>query len=596
MSKLIIDKIVSTSETVISDSIVGVIIPSESGDEFPKLYTSFSELVRVYNTDKLDFTRYSLLFESGYSVCATKLVDKIDNYSSLRLNSNGLIPYSFPKLNYNYSPSSGQLDNISSYKLNHNSNNIILDFSNVTNMEGFISYTYFDQTNPDKEYIGLIVLDNLSGNNPLVGTSPDINISDYENDYYIHLTGKTRAEVFGKIVELINTPPATSVGKITPDRMYASVFGDVIHILDYRFHMTLKYFTVDNLIYTNDIVYQNKILCELSESTKIIEFFSKISGANGNEISIKFNKIKKDFYVSYYSRIIEEYRYTDLYNLMIQLNENSNYISCNTFTTSDINITSMISYSLSGYELEDFNTSRIIQLKESLVKFNDEDVIIDLFLYDDINDSSVVDLIKSLAKDKDDTSISIYGSNYFLPIFNTQLEDGSDILSDDNSLYTFGYVVFNGVLIPSSYFILEEISTNIAGIVERDISLVPQVNDELAEGLKSLGINYILYNNLIYYVQYLYSNYSDKNYGIIFTENKIISRYKELVKYLGADYNSTREVVLKLNNNLTSSTYLIKSIKIDKLTISEGVLDLTLSVATYDLIEEILRININIKK
>ena len=466
--------------------IVGIIIDSKSGLEYPSIIDTYSQFEEIFDDGEIELNKYKILFNAGYKLAPFKVVSEPENYATLRLTKDNNIPYCSPRFNQKYTQAELPLEYNISNKRKGTTNHFIIKYGDDFPTENGISYFFLyprkapDNSraiNPFQFKIAIIADKSLPD-----GASPanlrnvaggifrieknDSNIINLINEglknrEYLDENGDTQIGGDGYFIREIDTNTYL---------YYTPIYLPKIDWFDLP--------EGSKLFYSKK--YENDILSEWTENSKVIEFYSKFSGRSGSYISIKINKTDRELSVLYKGIQKENYTFSSLKELHDKIISQSKYLSCALFID-NLNLLYDGEYFLDNYIEETYTKEDIVNTVDNVL--TDEYVDIDLFLYDFEIDHKFLIRLSSLAIQKKFISIiNIDTPNFYYP--------------SDNIFSCYGKFSLSGIEINTSYLFIDSLMNKFTSTINYDISIknpVDNSSDILNELLKN-KINHIRYD------------------------------------------------------------------------------------------------------
>jgi hypothetical protein len=289
--------------------------------EYPTIYYSFDEFYIDFYDGSIDLEKYRLLFNSGYYLSASKVIKRSNNYGTLRLTNSSQLPYCNPCYGKSYSPEIISHDKVLSKSVNY-TNHFYIDFENWNS--DFDSKDYFLFIEKDRlgNYVSSVYFNSLNiGDLTTIGLYPE----DYSKGDFISPTIPFSSKE-DNINYIVNSLKLKGF-KVYRESEYLYVFYKD------EYFPSINYSR--GFIIGEKEEYESDILSRLTESNKIIEFYSITSGRSSRYINIDTTE-SNILLVKYNEEIKERYYYNTLTELEDLINKDSEYLSCKLFKNTSI--------------------------------------------------------------------------------------------------------------------------------------------------------------------------------------------------------------------------------------------------------------------
>jgi hypothetical protein len=555
----------------LSGDIVGIIVPSKSGRDYPFIYNDYFTFQREFDDGEVDLSKYKFLFDRGYQVSAVRVTSEESNLATLRLCDK------FTTNIVSSSPvySEDLLVDLSAVKTSF----INSDKPNYSNC---FRITYNDingsTIDPMKDFIYIptqISLGNnilciffynsqvqLNGNPELIGEGiysegVDLDLGDIQSQIRNILTNH-------------NISPFKVVGGEGYDLYYS-----------YDFHPSVSKYLSTNRDFKVEVLKSDSddVLSGFNRNSKILELTSLVSGKYGSELIVKNDG--NEFKIYYKDSLLEKYYYVDTLDLFYKLRDYSMVVDSELFdSTKELPIGE---FKFGGLiEEGDLELNHYIN---AINTYADEYIDIDLLIYDLVLDDElrIIDSLNNASNE----------NNFITLVSKNKLETN---LNCPNLFFTFGSFRLNNIEYPISYLFFDLINSNYAGVINYNI-LTPNYDEKFYESLARIGLNHVRYDGYNYYIPYLYHN-DETNYSYKFTLNRLNRRFSRLNDYIGTSKQIIHDQVLNIITELRSDTYLLEDMKLSRLTYddSRGTCTIEVEFKLSQIIKEVLTLRIIINK
>lgn len=555
--------------------VIGVVVPSSSGRDYPAIYFDYDTFKREFDDGVINLAKYKYLFELGYQVAAVRINKDIPNIATLRISD----PI-YTDLVETHPQYLDSLPVDRSLAKNRKLEDVSIErFTNV------FRFNYGDLTKLDASKDFILI---PSGLNP---DTASITLLTFEDGVH----GITGTEAFGPNV--VRT--AVSIQNKTTDQIREGIKNVIEAYTQYRvmpgqededFDMFYQFTFSDEIEQWEltpgtieiDIDFNDKldVLASYASPYKIMDFASTVPGIFGNLLNIQ---IQGDSCKVYYDEeLLEEHRFINTEDLFLQLKENSAYIEP-VLHNRDVKLPDG-TYFFEGGFLEAERTTE--DYLRAIELFGDEDIDIDFLSYDEFFDPEL--RILSMLH-----QVSV--ENQFLVLLNRNI--ARTYTDTTNIFYTLGTFVQNGVELPTSYAFFNRLTTDYAGAIKEKIYIEKQYTDDDYKKFGDIGLNYIKYDGYNYFISYFYSTINE-NPAYKFSMNRVQRKFRRLEQFLGAKKTELHKHVQALIAELKDDIYLIDDITLSRFNYDDraGSVDIQLEIKLSQIINEVLLLNVVINR
>lgn len=533
--------ILDSGSKVPDKEIIGVIVPSETGYDYPRVITSFKEFERIFNDGKVELTKYRYLYDMGYYLAPVRL-----GASNKKASVTLTVDPKFHKywtdasdLNFTFQ-NDGFVDDPIDESTNF-TNHMIIEVPEGRTVDRGISGK--ERYGPD---CYLTLPGKLTGETKW---SKKLSVSS-TNGYALNNLG---LDINNYELDASNYPLAMmmSNGNLTGLRTmggpnFTHPLNDLkIGTRKWIFY-SATYFPLlipnrNSLVkVSTSQVIEHSIYKAKGKTQSFMTIRSIMEGDYGRKISIKFDHTPdfSSLVVMHDLVEVERFKESDIFNLVVSINTESNYIRIFDLKENILGTRSLSTHT-DLYQLD--------QLEDDLTKYIDslsllyeEDVDIDIILYDLQIDPHVLNLINEKSQDNILTVVN-------LP------EDRSDLDQYPHGFYVLGDCLLSGMKIPSSYIYLMKFKSTYVG----DVSLGSQlrtlfypVNNPLIHEIQTDGLKYYI------------SHFPDLK---IVTRHRIHRRMRRVTQDLGQTLNDLGKHIENLISELRSDLNILESIELKEL-------------------------------
>ena len=537
---------------------IGIIIPSQSGYEYPQVLESYPKFSQVFTPDK----KYSYLYDSGFNIAPIKVTELDDNNARITVTTDEKIR-SFYKPKTDIKSDQLNLSDTSHY------DKVTLGMTNnfVIKVPNPQQYTLPHISLPLKmrDEWSSIVLFNLI-NDDLKSWSTKLGYS-YNDVKFLPST-----QGFNKLINLELDP--SGIRRINPvDVQTGATLQSPIYDTDYSIHKEIDGYLKTIYLFSpypvpmiasgskefnisSDPDIENLIYQKLVHDKELFSIESLIPGRFGERISIKFsydkvNSIPKGrLEVLFDGKVVETYDYKySLHDLFNQVNLDSHYIQFH-HNEVGIELDHDIKYLGSDRRIEPFNTFYIYDklkgvktenittdsIKNTLHKLFHEDARVDLRIYDlEFINSDILTELNSLTIDNNVTIVNLY-------------ERRSDLSQYPNLIFTYGYFELDGILIPVAY----ALARLIKGTFSSDFSQGVYCKDLVTSDENLIGMKF---DGLKYYIDFVPHDIVTR-----IVAGRIHRRMYRLYDYLGTKVTDVIEKALELISEIRSDIPILEFI------------------------------------
>ena len=557
-------------------TVIGVVIPSSSGRDYPTIYYNYDTLEREFDDGEVSLSRYKYLFELGYQVAAVRVNKGAVNMATLRLSDPLYTELIATHPQYQ---DSLEVDRslIGGHRLGED-----FDLDNFTNVFR-LNYKDLTKLDASKDYI--LIPSSLDPN------TASITLVSFEDGVH----GITGSEDFGPNVVRC----AVNIQNKTHKQIRAALIDTIARFTGYQavrgfekeeYDIFYKYELSDEIEQYRltegslevSIDYNDKldIYASYASPFKIMDFYCIIPGIFGNllNVEIKNNKFK----VYYDSELLESFDYTTTEDLFMQLKENSGYIDPVLYNR-DKNLPEGTFFFDGGYMESERTTDDYLRAVEL---FGDEDIDIDFLSYDGFFDPELR-ILRMLHE------VSV--ENQFIVLLNRDI--ARTYTDTPNIFYTLGTFTQDGIIYPTSYAFFKRLTTDYVGAITDKIYIQKQYTEAEYESFKRIGLNYIKYDGFNYYISY-YNSSIDENPAYNFTMNRIQRKFRRLSQYLGASKIELHKHVQELIRTLKNSIYLVNELTLTRFDYDDrkGEVQIQLEVKLERVVNEVLLLNLVINR